>query len=174
MVASHKECPTEIREDVFTIIWAADKAEVPEQLLVVKAQLAKKYGKSFIQKARKNDGGCVNKMVYEKLLYQDYPSAKLVEDHLKAIAEEMNISSPSVVKAVEKATNKLAVSDKAPASKETTPETRKPSPLQRLKEAPKETCLSPSTPRKLTPFLSPSPPVWQIPRSFLQRPRKLL
>ena len=45
----------------------------------MKAQLAKKYGKSFIQKARKNDGGCVNKMVYEKLLYQDYPSAKLVE-----------------------------------------------------------------------------------------------
>lgn len=47
--------------------------------MIVKAQLTKKYGKGFTERAQMNDGGCVNKVVFEKLLYQDYPSTELIE-----------------------------------------------------------------------------------------------
>lgn len=51
--------------------------QVPE-LLVVKAQLTRKYGKEFALKAKTNANRSVNVMVAEKLLYQNDPAANLV------------------------------------------------------------------------------------------------
>ena len=53
--------------------------QVPPELMVVKAQLSKKYGKSLVVKAEKNEGGCVDKCVATRLSFQADPSPLLVK-----------------------------------------------------------------------------------------------
>lgn len=45
----------------------------------VKLQLVKKYGKEFASCAYKNENGCVNKLVSQKILYQNDPSIEIVD-----------------------------------------------------------------------------------------------
>eukprot|EP00752_Nemacystus_decipiens_P014711 g13101.t1 len=88
-VSSERECPDGLKEAVCTIIWAAGKAEVPEKLAVVKAQLTRKYGNKLVLKAEGNEGGCVDRRVSAKLLFQTDPPPQLVEDHLATMTKEI-------------------------------------------------------------------------------------
>lgn len=53
--------------------------QVPPELTVVKTQLSKKYGKSLIAEAEKNEGGCVDKSVATRLSFQADPPPSLVK-----------------------------------------------------------------------------------------------
>lgn len=66
-----------------------------------------------------------------------------MQDYIKTIAEEMGITEKSGTKKDTAISNpKMTVSGKKPPSMETHTELRKPSPLKRLKEAPKKSLLS--------------------------------
>lgn len=65
-MASEPQCPPDLYEAVCTLIWSANRADIPE-LLDVKRQLTKKYGKEFIEEAMANSNNCVNERVMHKL-----------------------------------------------------------------------------------------------------------
>ena len=77
-----------MREAICTLIWAANRTEIPE-LLEVKKQLIKKYGQDFADAAMRNFDGCVNERVIQKLSVQP-PSAMLVINYMKEIV--LNLS----------------------------------------------------------------------------------
>jgi len=69
LIAAEKTCPVDLKEAICTIIWAANRTEVPE-LSIVRDQMQKKYGKEFVEAAMKNEGGCVNERIVHKLSVQ--------------------------------------------------------------------------------------------------------
>lgn len=69
LISAEKECPYDMREAVSTLIYAADRTEIPE-LREVKKQLKKKYGQDFTLAAEKNINGCVNERVIQRLSIQ--------------------------------------------------------------------------------------------------------
>lgn len=92
LVKTERECPYDMREAVCTLIWAANRTEIPELTEVralvwlvrlhrahalvrvcmaqVKKQLVKKYGQDFAAAATRNADGCVNERVIQKLSVQ--------------------------------------------------------------------------------------------------------
>lgn len=95
LLSSQKECPKDLVSCISTIIWAADRVDIPE-LLEIRKQFRLKYGKKFEEDAINNVGGVLNERVVAKLSVQP-PSAYLVQTYLEKIAEEHNISwSPRV------------------------------------------------------------------------------
>jgi len=89
LVASEKDCPGDLREAMCTLIWAANRCEVPE-LKEVARQLELKYGKEFAADAKANAKGCANNRVVHKLGVAP-PSAELVLKYLGAVAAEHNV-----------------------------------------------------------------------------------
>ncbi|DAZ92558.1 TPA: hypothetical protein N0F65_012788 [Lagenidium giganteum] len=89
LVKNERECPYDMREAVCTLIWAANRTEIPE-LAEVKKQLTKKYGQDFAAAAMRNLDGCVNERVIQKLSVQP-PSAYLVVNYMKEIAKQFNV-----------------------------------------------------------------------------------
>ena len=89
LIKAEKECPYDMREAVCTVIYAATRCEVPE-LLEVKKQLVKKYGKDFEVAAVANIDGCVNERVISRLSVTP-PSAYLVLNYMKKIADEHRV-----------------------------------------------------------------------------------
>lgn len=90
-LASSRQCPQDLEETVFSVIWAADKVDV-EELREVRSQLLKKFGADY-RKKMSTDGGqlnFVNPRLREKLTYRD-PSAKLVLSYLQAIADSYQV-----------------------------------------------------------------------------------
>ena len=71
-IASEDQCPPDLHEAVCTVIWAANRTDIPE-LLDVKKQLTKKYGKEFVEEAMQDVGGCVNERVVHKLSVTVHP-----------------------------------------------------------------------------------------------------
>jgi vacuolar protein sorting-associated protein IST1 len=65
-IGSEPMCPPDLYEAVCTLIWAANKTDIPE-LLEVKKQLTKKYGKQFAEEAMNNRCSCVNERIIHKL-----------------------------------------------------------------------------------------------------------
>ncbi|KAJ0399217.1 hypothetical protein P43SY_001883 [Pythium insidiosum] len=90
LVKNERECPYDMREAVCTLIWAANRTEIPE-LTEVKKQLTKKYGQDFAAAAMRNIDGCVNERVMQKLSVQP-PSAYLVVNYMKEIAKQFNVN----------------------------------------------------------------------------------
>lgn len=90
LIASEKECPFDMREAVCTLIYAANRTEVPE-LIKVKAQFGKKYGSEFVDAAKRNKDKCVNARIIQKLSAQP-PNSWIVLNYMKEIAKEFNVA----------------------------------------------------------------------------------
>ena len=90
LITAEKDCPFDMREAVATLCYAATRTEVPE-LIKVKEQFAKKYGKDFISAAVRNQDKCVNARVIQKLSAQP-PNSWIVLNYMKEIAKEFNIA----------------------------------------------------------------------------------
>ncbi len=89
LIESQKECPGDLISCVSTLIWASDRVDVPE-LVEVRNQLTKKYGKPFVEAAMKNEGGVLNDRVVHKLSVKP-PSAFLVMSYLREIAAQFGV-----------------------------------------------------------------------------------
>mmetsp|Transcript_7025 Transcript_7025/g.18380 ORF Transcript_7025/g.18380 Transcript_7025/m.18380 type:complete len:327 (+) Transcript_7025:54-1034(+) len=89
LIANEKDCPGDMKEAVCTLVWAAQRTEVPE-LREVARQLELKYGKEFCDAAKTGLDECVNTRVAHKLSISP-PSAKIVLNYLSAIAKEYDI-----------------------------------------------------------------------------------
>ncbi|EQC41385.1 hypothetical protein SDRG_01356 [Saprolegnia diclina VS20] len=90
LIKAERACPYDMREAVNTLIWAANRTEIPE-LNEVKSQLTKKYGQDFAAAALRNVDGCVNERVIHKLSVQP-PNSFLVINYLKEIAKQHNVN----------------------------------------------------------------------------------
>lgn len=66
LIASEKECPDDLKSAVVTLIWSANRADIPE-LQEVKKQFTKKFGREFIERAEKDEDRLVNERVAHKL-----------------------------------------------------------------------------------------------------------
>ena len=66
LIAAEKECPEDLKSAIHTIIWAANRSDVPE-LHEVKKQFVKKYGQEWVERAEKDQERLVNERVTHKL-----------------------------------------------------------------------------------------------------------
>lgn len=89
LIISMKACPTDLREAVSTLIWAAPRTQVQE-LLAIKKLFSAKYGKNFTQNAVSNADGIVNERIVHKLGVQP-PNAFLVLQYMREIAKSNGI-----------------------------------------------------------------------------------
>uniref|UniRef100_A0A7S4JDA8 IST1 homolog n=1 Tax=Odontella aurita TaxID=265563 RepID=A0A7S4JDA8_9STRA len=96
LISSQKDCPEDLRSCICTLIWAANRVDIPE-LADIKKQFRYKYGKEFEEAAMKNVGGCLNERVVAKLSVQP-PSAFLVQTYLEKIADEFDVDWKPAVK----------------------------------------------------------------------------
>lgn len=88
-ISNTKTCPPEMKGCISTLIWAAERVDIPE-LLVIRKQLQLKYGSKFIRKAEDNEGGVVNERVVARLSIIP-PSSSVVRSYLVKIAEEYDV-----------------------------------------------------------------------------------
>lgn len=86
-LSSSKTCPDDLLQSVCTVIWAANKVDI-EELLVVKAQLIKKFGKDIVKQSEVPAN--INERVMSKLSVQP-PTNALVIRYLEEIASDNNI-----------------------------------------------------------------------------------
>jgi len=89
LIASTKECPPDLLSSISTIIWAADRVDIPE-LITVKKQFKAKYGKKFEENAMNNVGGILNERVVSKLSVEP-AAAYLVQVYLERICEQHEV-----------------------------------------------------------------------------------
>eukprot|EP00595_Chromulina_sp_UTEXLB2642_P002835 CAMPEP_0196761934 /NCGR_PEP_ID=MMETSP1095-20130614/1249_1 /TAXON_ID=96789 ORGANISM="Chromulina nebulosa, Strain UTEXLB2642" /NCGR_SAMPLE_ID=MMETSP1095 /ASSEMBLY_ACC=CAM_ASM_000446 /LENGTH=231 /DNA_ID=CAMNT_0042112049 /DNA_START=270 /DNA_END=968 /DNA_ORIENTATION=+ len=88
--------PDDLEAAIASLSWASDRLNIPE-LLEVKNQLTKKFGKKYMDKISNLQFEKVNERLLKKLSI-DAPSASLVMNYLVEIAKEFNIDwSPSDV-----------------------------------------------------------------------------
>ncbi|KAF9959399.1 hypothetical protein BGZ72_009764 [Mortierella alpina] len=85
-----KNCDPAITEAVNTIIYAAPRSEVKE-LLLVRDQLAAKFGREFVTNAMENKDESVNPRIIQKLKVQT-PDPYLVNRYLEEIARAFKVS----------------------------------------------------------------------------------
>lgn len=86
LIAAEKTCPEDLIPAVHTIIWATNRADIPE-LHEVKRQLKLKYGAEFVERAERNADNAVNERVVHKLSIRP-PSAAVVLEYLQEIAKK--------------------------------------------------------------------------------------
>ncbi|KAF3431876.1 hypothetical protein FNV43_RR26612 [Rhamnella rubrinervis] len=91
IIESQRECPTELREAIASIIFAAPRCSDVPDLLQMKNLFNAKYGKEFIATVSelRPDSG-VNRTIIEKLSV-NAPSGELRLKVLKEIAKEFNL-----------------------------------------------------------------------------------
>ncbi|KAG0052994.1 hypothetical protein BGZ83_001812 [Gryganskiella cystojenkinii] len=85
-----KNCDPAIIEAVNTVIYAAPRSEVKE-LLLVRDQLAAKFGREFVTNAMENKDESVNPRIIQKLKVQT-PDPYLVNRYLEEIAKTFKVS----------------------------------------------------------------------------------
>ncbi|CAN4112922.1 unnamed protein product [Withania somnifera] len=91
ILENQKECPSELREAVASIIFAAPRCSDLPDLLHVRNLFAAKYGKEFIAAASElRPDTSVNRTIVEKLSAVA-PSAEVRLNVLKEIAKEYNV-----------------------------------------------------------------------------------
>lgn len=90
LIEATKECPEDLKCCISTIIWAADRVDIPE-LQEIRKQFRYKYGKKFEEACMNNVGGILNERVVAKLSVQP-PSAYLVQTYLEKIADEFEVN----------------------------------------------------------------------------------
>lgn len=85
-IESSTECPTDIREQLDTIIYASSRIEI-EDFLALKDLIRRKYGIVFINKAENNEDKLVNQNLIEKLQIKVY-SEEFLMFRLRQLAKE--------------------------------------------------------------------------------------
>ncbi|KAF9992697.1 hypothetical protein BGZ80_003291 [Entomortierella chlamydospora] len=85
-----KNCDPAIIEAVNTLIYAAPRSEVKE-LLLVRDQLAAKFGREFVTNAMENKDESVNPRIIQKLKVQT-PDPYLVNRYLEEIAKTFKVN----------------------------------------------------------------------------------
>nr|XP_027100517.1 vacuolar protein sorting-associated protein IST1-like isoform X3 [Coffea arabica] len=92
ILESQRECPSELREAVASIIFAAPRCSDLPDLVHVRNLFAAKYGKEFIAAASElRPDTSVNRTIIEKLSVSA-PSAEVKMNILKEIAREYNVN----------------------------------------------------------------------------------
>mmetsp|Transcript_28531 Transcript_28531/g.43137 ORF Transcript_28531/g.43137 Transcript_28531/m.43137 type:complete len:339 (+) Transcript_28531:113-1129(+) len=89
LIGSAKDCPPDLVSSISTLIWAADRVDIPE-LTTVRKQFKAKYGKKFEEDAVNNVGGILNERVVSKLSIEP-PAAYLVQVYLERICEQFEV-----------------------------------------------------------------------------------
>ena len=89
LIQMSKECPPDLVSCISTVIWACDRVDIPE-LVLIRKQFRAKYGKDFEERALNNVGGCLNERVVSKLSVQP-PAAYLVQTYLERICERFEV-----------------------------------------------------------------------------------
>lgn len=89
LIGSAKDCPPDLVSSISTLIWAADRVDIPE-LTTVRKQFKAKYGKKFEEDALNNVGGILNERVVSKLSIEP-PAAYLVQVYLERICEQFEV-----------------------------------------------------------------------------------
>ncbi|KAF9967699.1 hypothetical protein BGZ73_000402 [Actinomortierella ambigua] len=84
-----KNCDPAILEAINTVIYASSRSEVKE-LLILRDQLAAKYGRDFVNNALENKDESVNPRIIQKLKVQT-PDPYLVNRYLEEIARTFHI-----------------------------------------------------------------------------------
>ncbi|XP_030970095.1 IST1 homolog [Quercus lobata] len=92
IIESQRECPSELREAIASIIFAAPRCSDLPDLLQIKNLFTAKYGKEFVMAASelRPDSG-VNRTIIEKLSVLA-PAAQIKLKVLKDIAQEYNLA----------------------------------------------------------------------------------
>ncbi|KAJ9708189.1 hypothetical protein PVL29_000312 [Vitis rotundifolia] len=91
VLETQRECPTELREAVASIIFAAPRCSDVPDLLQIKNLFAAKYGKEFILAASElRPDTSVNRAIIEKLSVST-PTGEAKLKQLKEIAQEYNL-----------------------------------------------------------------------------------
>ena len=91
-----KECPEDLKSCIATLIWSANRVDIPE-LQEIRKQFRYKYGKKFEEACLNNVGGMLNERVVAKLSVQP-PSAYLVQTYLEKIADEFEVDWKPAIK----------------------------------------------------------------------------
>lgn len=89
LIAESKTCPSDLKEAVSSVLYAAPRVEIPE-FMVIRDQFAKKFGKEFVVNAMENRDFAVNQRIMIKLSVK-VPEPYLCVHYLKDIAEEYGI-----------------------------------------------------------------------------------
>lgn len=107
LIKTNKEVPPDLTSCISTLMWAADRVEIPE-LPKIKQQFRSKYGKKFEENAMNNKDGVLNERVVAKLSVQP-PTAFLVQTYLERIADENDVDwKPSVPLSAEELSEPMA------------------------------------------------------------------
>lgn len=84
-----KDCPGDLITVVSTLMWASQRVDIPE-LMMIRKQFRAKYGKKFEEAAMMNHGKILNDRVVHKLSVEP-PAAYLVQTYLDRICEQFEV-----------------------------------------------------------------------------------
>jgi hypothetical protein len=84
-----KDCPKDLVSVVSTLMWASQRVDIPE-LMLIRKQFRSKYGKTFEEDAMRNMNGVLNERVVAKLSVEP-PAAYLVQTYLERICEQFQV-----------------------------------------------------------------------------------
>jgi vacuolar protein sorting-associated protein IST1 len=90
MISSSKECPTELKEGLTSVLWAGAHLDNVPELRTIQKYFADKYGKEFLQTAVSNSEFSVNDKIISRLGSQT-PSNTACVEYIKAVAAENGI-----------------------------------------------------------------------------------
>ena len=91
-LSESKECPTELRPFLNTVIYAAPKLKIKE-LKTFRDIFKEKYGNEYINNVDNDDGLLVNEALIEKLKENNIYSEQYIITRLKLFCQEKNIDS---------------------------------------------------------------------------------
>lgn len=84
-----KDCPGDLIPVVSTLMWASQRVDIAE-LVLIRKQFRAKYGKKFEEAAMMNHGKILNERVVHKLSVEP-PAAYLVQTYLERICEQFEV-----------------------------------------------------------------------------------
>lgn len=90
LLVESRTCPPDMKEAVSTVIWACPRVENVPELLQIREQLARKFGKEFAHAASDNSEMAVNVRVHERMSML-VPEPYLCIETLKDIAQQFDI-----------------------------------------------------------------------------------
>ena len=89
LIEFSKLCPSDLVPPVSDLIYASQRVDIPE-LMMIRKQFRAKYGKEFEKAALENYGGVLNQRIVTKLSV-DPPAAYLVQTYLERICEQFEV-----------------------------------------------------------------------------------
>lgn len=95
LIEQSKSCPSDLIPVASTLIWASCRVDIPE-LMDIRKQLKKKYGKFFETCALENRGNALDDRVVMKLAITP-PEMYLVYARLQNIAEQFQVDWSSII-----------------------------------------------------------------------------